>query len=393
MRIGFDISQVSEKPSGCGFFAKSLLNSLMNEKKQQYYVLFKDFGDFWFNQEQKPVKQNIKPNVEMGTVFDSKESCSLFWNQDHLHQKLGRLDLLHSNNFWCPNQHMPIRFIYTFYDMSFLDHPEWTTEENRIGCFNGVFRSSLYADFVVAISESSRLRYLEYFPYFPSERTGVVYPNSRFESMTLEKGHKITIPSIQPGEYWLNVSTIEPRKNQILLLDAYQAYLLHSQRKLPLVLAGGTGWLMDDFSVQIKKRDLEDLVFVTGYVTDDELIWFYRNCFANLYPALYEGFGLPVLEGMQFGAPTICSNTTSLPEVAGKAALQLDPLKPEEWTKWMLELEQNESLRQEYARRGPQQASKFSGKTTVQQCCEIYERVLSMGKRSNSDNKVVARKP
>ena len=80
---------------------------------------------------------------------------------------------------------------------------------------------------------------------------------------------------------------------------------------------------MDDFIIKIRERGLEQKVILAGYVTDEELLWLYKNCFGNLYPALYEGFGLPVLEGMQLGAPTACANTTTLPEVAGDAGAQL----------------------------------------------------------------------
>ena len=87
-------------------------------------------------------------------------------------------------------------------------------------------------------------------------------------------------------------------------------------RRLPLVLAGGKGWLMDDFA---KGQNTAGAV-VAGYVADRELEWLYRNCFGFVYPSLFEGFGMPVLEAMALGAPVICSRTTSLPEVAGEAA-------------------------------------------------------------------------
>src|SRR5260370_41595991 len=140
------------------------------------------------------------------------------------------------------------------------------------------------------------------------------------------------------GELWLSVGTIEPRKNQRRLVQAYARYLEADGRPMPLVLAGGKGWLMEDFQGYLAKIGISDSVILTGYVSDNELIWLYRNCYASLYPSVFEGFGLPVLEGMQFGAPTLSSNATSMPQVAGAPAVPLTPHDPEPWTQAMLDL-------------------------------------------------------
>ena len=138
---------------------------------------------------------------------------------------------------------------------------------------------------------------------------------------------------------------------------------------------------MDDFIIKIKERGLEQKVILTGYVSDEELVWLYKNCFGNLYPALYEGFGLPVLEGMQFGAPTVCSNTTSLPEVAGEGAIQLHPLEVTVWKQTMLKLETSKEERLTWVKKGPTQAGKFSSSHSVRACLDCYCRSFRMGKR------------
>lgn len=381
INIGFDISQVSPGAAGCGAFAKSLCSSLLDNHRGHEFTLFEDFGDFWYNEQ----KQNQKPfsgfSLSYGATFQNRELCGKFWNDPELDDSLKGIDLIHSNNFWCPEQLIRPRLIYTLYDLGFLDHPEWTTEENRIGCFEGVYRSSLYADFVVAISEFSRRKYLEYFPHFPKERTGVVYPTSRLEKLTEEGVRPTVLQGIRDKGFWLCVSTIEPRKNQIMLLDAYQRYLDESEAKLPMIFAGGKGWLMDDFIIEIKERGLEQKVILTGYVSDEELVCLYQNCFGNLYPALYEGFGLPVLEGMQFGAPTACANTTSLPEVAGDAGAQLDPIDERLWTDFMLRLEKEPDYRLRLSRSGPLQAGKFTSEKSARDCHKFYEKVITMNKR------------
>ena len=156
------------------------------------------------------------------------------------------------------------------------------------------------------------------------------------------------------------MGTIEPRKNHRRLLEAYR--LIDSS--LPLVLAGGKGWLMDEF--------LADDVLLTGYVTDAELEWLYRNCYAFLYPSLFEGFGMPVLEALTLGAPVICSNTTSLPEVAGDAALLVDPLDPRAIAAAMQELP---AVRESLIQKGRAQARRFSWEESANQLKALYAKV------------------
>jgi len=122
-------------------------------------------------------------------------------------------------------------------------------------------------------------------------------------------------------------------------------------------------------------------VVMTGYVSDEELIWLYRNCFANLFPSLGEGFGLPILEGMQFGAPTLASNNTSMPEVAGEAAILLDPLETEAWAQAMLGLA-SQPRKRESLRQGSQvQASRFCWKRSAASLLELYEEAQATPKR------------
>jgi glycosyltransferase involved in cell wall biosynthesis len=143
---------------------------------------------------------------------------------------------------------------------------------------------------------------------------------------------------------------------------------------------------MEDFKDYVAELGLSDQVILTGYVSDEELIWLYRNCYASLYPSVFEGFGLPVLEGMQFGAATMCSNTTSMPEVAGDAAILLSPNAPDAWTRNMLELALDEAKRQQLSMAGQQRARQFDWKRSAEAMLEIYDLALRSPKRSNMAN-------
>ena len=269
--------------------------------------------------------------------------------------------------------------------MGFVVEPSWTTETNRLNCFEGVYRSSIKADWVVAISEASKNHYLRIFPHFPADRIRVVYPCSRFDNAESTGLRPKAICDISAGSYWLNVGTIEPRKNQYLLANSYARYLQKGGSPMPLVLAGGNGWLMDGFQKHLSELGVVDHIIMTGYVSDEELIWLYRNCYANLYPTLFEGFGLPVLEGMQFGAPTIASQSTSIPEVAGDAALLLDPEDGDAWAEAMFNLSHNPEIRTQLSATALEQAEKFSRKHGAASLLQLYEEAFASPKRKTRE--------
>ena len=265
--------------------------------------------------------------------------------------------------------------------MGFVIDPTWTTETNRVGCFDGVFCSSVAADWVVAISEASRAHYLNVFPHFSENRIRVIYPCSRFVDATTKGKRPKALENVPVEGYWLSVGTIEPRKNQRRLAEAYAHYLSLGGAPMPLVLAGGKGWLMEDFQNHLSELGIDAQIVMTGYVSDEELIWLYRNCYANLYPSLFEGFGLPVLEGMQFGAPTLTSNSTSIPEVAGDAAILLAPEDTEGWAQAMLRLAANRLERDQLSSVALQQAGRFDWKRSAAALLQLYEEALASPKR------------
>jgi glycosyltransferase involved in cell wall biosynthesis len=126
---------------------------------------------------------------------------------------------------------------------------------------------------------------------------------------------------------------------------------------------------------------VDQQVIATGYVSDDELVWLYRNCYASLYPSLFEGFGLPVLEGMQMGAPTITSTTSSIPEVAGDAAILLDPKDTEAWAHSMLRLSQDPGERNARSEAGLKQSGRFEWRRSAEDLLGIYEEAMASPKR------------
>ena len=178
------------------------------------------------------------------------------------------------------------------------------------------------------------------------------------------------------GEFILFVGTIEPRKNLRRLVEAFGRVVHGTDLPAKLVIAGGQGWLMDDFSSLIREKRLEDRVCLTGYLEDDDLCALYSGCAAFVYPSLYEGFGLPPLEAMACGAPVITSRISSLLETVGSAARLVDPNDTDDLARAMIEMLSQTHVREHYAELGKNQVKKFTWEQTALKTLAVYRDLL-----------------
>ena len=383
MRIGFDISQTGSNKAGCGYFADSLILALSDLDTENEYILYPHFGTtFWDPNTERNTRKIDRPNISGKRIGRDFESAFSFWENlpSDAEERLGNPDVIHANNYSCPSGFKKARVVYTLYDLSFFDYPDLTTEENRSKCFEGVFSAAVSADFILSISEYSLNRFFETYPHYPKERTGVAHLGSRFFSTGQNHITGKSVKQLAPDKFWLSVCTLEPRKNLRRLLRAFREYLKSSEIPYPLVLAGGKGWMEGGLDSFIEQLGLSDHVLLPGYVSDEQLCWLYKNCFAFAYPSLYEGFGLPVLEAMGFGAAVITSDTTSLPEVAGDAVHYVDPLKEDNTTRAFLKLGVNEVYRQILRKKAITQAKRFSWEKSAQKVLSFYKQVITMSK-------------
>jgi glycosyltransferase involved in cell wall biosynthesis len=179
-----------------------------------------------------------------------------------------------------------------------------------------------------------------------------------------------------PERYVLFVGTLEPRKNVKTLLQAFAQVVAETpQDGLRLVIAGGEGWGGEDYQATVGALKLRDYVHFTGYVEDDDLPELYRGALLFVYPSLYEGFGLPVLEAMACGTPVITSNCTSLPEVAGDAALLIDPTQPELLAAAIASVMHDGELRQSLRAKGLARAGAFTWDAVAEQTLALYRTI------------------
>jgi glycosyltransferase involved in cell wall biosynthesis len=230
------------------------------------------------------------------------------------------------------------------------------------------------ADHVITISEASKRDIVKLYGVKESKVTvTLLAADQRFGNPL---GTQTSVPAERP--YILNVGTLEPRKNLPCLLQSYAA----AKRKglqHKLVVTGASGWGGTPLARLVDDLNLHADVTFTGFIPDEELPGLYAGAEMFVYPSLYEGFGLPVLEAMASGTPVITSNVSSLPEVAGTAALLVDPHSQEELSAAMLRLAGDGDLRNAMRASGRLQAKRFSWEQSVAETIRVYELVLGAG--------------
>jgi glycosyltransferase involved in cell wall biosynthesis len=373
MRICLDISPAVHRRAGLGRYAQELTESLLHLDKENEYVAF-------YNGPRGVVPQPPLDRLPRLTVGLSNKPWRMsILLAHHLGLNLDRLfpgvDLLHSTDHLLPPLRR-VRTVFTVHDLIFLFFPEYHLPLNRWYLTLMMPRFIRRADAVITVSECSR-RDLVRLYCLDQARIHVIYEgiDDRFRPVedpevlaTVRRRYGL------PDGFILYVGTIEPRKNLTTLLEAYQT-LKGQGLESKLVIVGKKGWLYQDFFRRLRDLGLKGQVIFPGYVPDDDLPAIYSAAQVFAFPSLYEGFGLPVLEAMACGTPVVCSNTSSLPEVAGQAALTIDPRRPQELAQALQRVLEDAALRAELKGKGLAQAARFSWERAARETLRVYESV------------------
>jgi alpha-1,3-rhamnosyl/mannosyltransferase len=234
------------------------------------------------------------------------------------------------------------------------------------------------ADALITDSEYTRRELADYFSW-PIERIHTVplASSAEFHPRSPEVlRDTLSRHGLEVDGYSLFVGTIEPRKNIDTLLDAYCRLPMAVRTRWPLILTGYHGWRNDAIHQRLETARREGWARYLGFVPSEELPLLFAGARLFTFPSLYEGFGLPVLEAMSSGVPVVCSNSSSLPEVAGDAALMCEPLDVEGLTALLQRGLEDESWRMTAIEQGLQHAAGFSWERCAMETLQVYHKVL-----------------
>jgi glycosyltransferase involved in cell wall biosynthesis len=287
------------------------------------------------------------------------------------------VDLLHAMAFVGPLA-CPCPMVVTVFDLSFLHYPSAFRPGNRLYLRLFTLLSARRARGLIAISEHTKADIMRWLGVAPG-RIGVVHcgVEERFHRLPAREVAAFRREKGLPEAFLLHLGTLQPRKNLSMLLRAFARLGTSGGKRPPLILVGAKGWMCEDLFRQVEELGIEGSVRFQGYVPSEELPLWYNAATCFVFPSLYEGFGLPPLEAMACGTPVVSSNAASLPEVAGDAALLLDPLDEEAWTHELARALNEPGLRRELAGRGLDRARRFTWGRAAEQTARVYRCALA----------------
>ncbi len=365
MNIGIDIRFLARgAQSGVEEYALNLLPRLFSLDRTIGFKLFynafkkKKLDYPWVGASNVKLYQFSIPNRFL-------QASSFFLDSPKIDKLIGGADVFFSPHFILAPVSKKCKKIITFHDLSFEYYPEFFSWQRKIWhTLMKPKKQAELADKIIAVSQSTKEDMVNLYKIAP-EKIEVIYSGISEEFRELEKSElqEVREKYHLPEKFILYFGTIEPRKNIIGIIKAFE--LLKSDEKL--VIAGSPGWLCKNiYKVAKNSSRAKDIVFA-GFIEKKDKLALYNLAELFIYPSFFEGFGFPPLEAMACGTPTIISNTASLPEVAGEAAMIVDPYNINDIAVAIKEVLGNEKLREEMKERGLALSKKFNWQTCAEQ--------------------------
>ncbi|MCH8025705.1 MAG: glycosyltransferase family 4 protein [Chloroflexi bacterium] len=373
MRIALDCSAIPRRMAGAGVYSYQLVRAVASIESGHEFVVFARTGLFDDLADGRERMQIVQAGA-------GSRVTRLAWEQAALPFLLRRhhIDLLHSTH-----HHTPVvagggvKRVVTFHDVTFLVLPRRYPLVRRLYMSTLTRVAARVVDAIITPSRSTRddavrelgvnqdritvIPYAAGTQYTPSDATAVTRVRERYRLA---------------GDYILSVSSLEPGKNRTRLIQAV-ARLRDERVDCTLAIAGQPGWRYEGDMELARELGLGDRVRYLGYVPDDDLPPLYSGAALLAYPSLYEGFGLPVLEAMACGTPVVASNISATAEVAGDAALLVDPLDVDGLATAMRRLLSDETLHAVLRARGLERAAGYSWQRTARETLALYESLLA----------------
>ena len=315
-------------------------------------------------------------HVRRSRLRTSRPLNRIAWEQLAQPWQLEGLNLVHELAFVAPVI-MPRPFVVTIYDLTFMRYPQRLPRARRLYLRLLTGLSCKRARRVIAISQSTADD-LVMLLGVPRERIDLAIPgvDSRFCPLPADAVTDWRNRQGLPERFLLFVGTLEPRKNLTVLLQAYAALPAADRAACHLVIAGGKGWMSEPIYRAIDDFGLSSTVHMPGFISDEDLVWWYNAAEAFVYPSVFEGWGLPVTEAMACGKPVLVSNVSSLPEAVGDTGLSIAPHDVAAWTDALARCIHDRAWRAEQGDRARRRAGQFTWTRTAEQTVASYQKAL-----------------
>jgi glycosyltransferase involved in cell wall biosynthesis len=384
-KIVIDATPVAPKPSGVGFYVANLikaLDALQGIDKFQLGIVFQPGVKNWLRGNwsfPEIIKQYSDAHLfPMPVRFSdlllaSEFTCILSYFEKYF----GSPDILHGTNYSVYPCNNSLK-VMNIYDLTFIKYPHYIDSVVKTYT-ERVKRCLQWTDLVITISQSSKKDIVEYLNVDPEKiyvtpLASRYHPNYLCADKIPELEKQVNYNFSQP--YLLFVSTIEPRKNITAIISAFNYLKEKHKIEHQLILIGKKGWNYEPIFAAIENSPWKHHIHHLDYLSDELVALFYSKADVFVYPSHYEGFGLPVLEAMTLGTCVISSQTSSIPEVAGDAALLINPNEPIELAEAILKVISDSQLRQELIDKGKEQAKLFTWERTARETLKAYKSLI-----------------
>jgi glycosyltransferase involved in cell wall biosynthesis len=373
MRIAIDATSIPRKPAGAGVYAIELVRALAGrEDRRDGYAVFTRGP--WFDQ----IVASL-PNWRIERVSNESRLRRLAWEQFELPGLLNQfgIDVLHSTHHSLPLRSAGVRRVVTIHDVTFFRIPQRYPPVRRFYMQATTRLASRVADGIIVPSQAVRNDVARVL-HVGEEKLHVVYeaPGPQYAPMHREGASAVARRYGLDLPYILSVGSLEPGKNRARLIRA-----LHELRgegvAHQLAVVGQPAWKHEHEASLVEQLGMERQVRFLGYVPEEDMPALYNAASIFAFPSLYEGFGLPVIEAMACGVPVLTSNVSATAEVAGDAALLVDPRSTAEIRDGLARLIADADLRETLARRGLARAEEFSWRRAAEETHAVYEQVAT----------------
>jgi glycosyltransferase involved in cell wall biosynthesis len=367
--------------AGVSRYTYTLLDGLSRSTTPQHYTVFVNRAALG-TAAVEALTASGKIEVVAGSTLAERPVQRVLWEQTQLPAELrrGHIEVFHSPVNVLPMR-LPCPSVVTILDLAFMHFPQYFRPTRRMYQRTFTTRSVRRATRVVTIAESTKRDLLERFGA-ASERVRVIYPaiDAEYQPVndpdiraSFRSRHQL------PERYILYLGTLEPRKNLLTLVEAYAKLRALSPDTPPLVIAGAKGWYYQAVFDRVRSLGLERSVTFAGYVSrEDQPLW-YSCADLFVYPSFFEGFGLPVVEALACGTPTVTSNVSSLPEAGGGVALLVDPGSQDALAHAMHGVLSDPAVRSRTEEDGPRWARQFSPARMAAEYADVYREAAEAG--------------
>lgn len=369
MKIGIEARWITYNKTGFGNYALNLLKELGNIDDKNEFLVYLN-SDFSNNE------IFSKPNFKKRVIKTPPGIYKHISIPLDIITKKRKFDFFHFL-YNAPSLLLPCPFILTIHDVSYKYIPNMLSKRNLLSINTQLLLNAKKASKIITVSESSKKDIINFYK-IPEEKIKVIYEgvDDSFRPMNGDQERRGIVEKYGlPSKFLLYVGTYLPHKNLETLLYAYHELRRNQKISQVLVLAGKKGRNYDVISHLISKLCLDKDVKTIGFVRDEDLPYIYNLSDLFIFPSIYEGFGLPLLEAMACGVPVISSDTSCLPEIGGNAALYFSPKEIEELARKIFSVITNKNLRNDLIARGFRRAKLFSWKTMAEKTLHLYQNV------------------